>query len=213
MDLFRIYSLKNLLKDRVHWLEVWIRFQSGDQAAFSEIYQEFMDSLFAYGSKITRDRELIKDCIHDVFVELHRLKPDLHHPEYIEFYLYKSFRNAIFHKAKENKRIHSVAIEDMVNFDLQFNIEQDSLDLESNSLRVEKLKSILQTLNPQKRELLFLKFTTGLNYVEIGHVLGLNSDTVKKQVYRTLDQLWEKYGNQLMELMMIFGRKKEVSRL
>lgn len=172
-----------------------------------------MDSLFAYGSKISRDRELVKDCIHDVFIELHRLKPDLHHPEYIEFYLYKSFRNAIFHKTKENKRTQSMALEDMVNFDLQFNIEQDSLDLESNSLRVEKLKRILQTLNPQKRELLFLKFTTGLNYVEIGHLLGQNSDTIKKQVYRTLNQLWEKYGNQLMELMMIFGRKKEVSRL
>lgn len=106
-----------------------------------------------------------------------------------------------------------MAVEEMVDFDLQFTIEQDSLDLESKSLRVEKLKRILQTLNPQKRELLFLKFTTGLNYVEIGHVLGMNADTVKKQVYRTLDQLWAKYGSQLMELMMIFGKRREVSRL
>lgn len=189
---------------------MWIRFQSGDQAAFSEIYQEFIDSLFAYGSKITHDRELVKDCVHDVFVELQRLKPDLHHPEYIEFYLYKSFRNAIFHKTKESKRIHHIAIEDIVDFDLQFNIEQDSLDLESDSLRIEKLKSILQTLNPQKRELLFLKFSTGLNYVEMGHLLGMNADTVKKQVYRTLDHLWDKYGSQLMELLMIFRKKEKV---
>lgn len=202
--------LKNLIKDRVHWLEVWIRFQSGDQAAFSEIYQEFIDSLFAYGTKITHDRELVKDCVHDVFVELQRLKPDLHHPEYIEFYLYKSFRNAIFHKTKENKRTHCMAIEDMVDFDLQFNIEQDSFELESDALRVEKLKRILQTLDPQKRELLFLKFSTGLNYVEMGKLLSLNPDTVKKQVYRTLDQLWDKYGNQLMELLMIFRKRKKV---
>jgi RNA polymerase sigma factor (sigma-70 family) len=93
----------------------------------------------------------------------------------------------------------------MVSFDLQFNIEQDAFDLESDRFRIEKLKTILQTLDPQKRELLFLKFSTGLNYVEIGNLLDLNPDTVKKQVYRTLDHLRGKFGSQLMELLMIWG--------
>ena len=197
--------MKNLIKDRTHWLDVWTRFRSGDQTAFSEIYEEFINSLFAYGSKITRDRELVKDCVQDIFVELQRLQPDLHHPEYIEFYLYKSLRNAIFHKTKEYIRTNSLAIEDMVNFEMHFNIEQDSFDHESDSLRVEKLKQILQTLDPQKRELLFLKFSTGLNYIEIGHLLDMSPDTIKKQVYRTLDRLRVKFGSQLMELLMMWG--------
>jgi len=198
--------LKNTIKDRAHWLEVWIRFRSGDQAAFSEIYEEFIDSLFAYGSKITRDRELVKDCTQDIFIDLQRLQPDLHHPEYIEFYLYKSLKNAILLKLKENQRTNNQAIEEITGFDLQFSVEQDDQDMESDHLRREKLKSILQTLDPQKRELLFLKFSTGLNYVEIGHLLGLNADTVKKQVYRILDNLRGKYGSQLMELLMIWGK-------
>jgi len=197
--------LKNIIKERTHWLEVWIRFRSGDQAAFSEIYEEFIDSLFAYGSKITRDRELVKDCVQDIFVDLQRLQPNLHHPEYIEFYLFKSLKNAILHKAEENKRTNSLPIEEMVGFDLQFQIEQDVIDTESDRIRTAKLNSILQTLDPQKRELLFLKFSTGLNYVEIGQILGANPDTVKKQVYRTLDHLRGKFGSQLMELLMIWG--------
>lgn len=88
--------MKNLIKDRSHWLEVWSLFQSGDQEAFREIYEEFIDVLFAYGSKITHDRELVKDCVQDIFVDLQRLNPNLHHPEYIEFYLFKSLKNAIF---------------------------------------------------------------------------------------------------------------------
>jgi RNA polymerase sigma factor (sigma-70 family) len=198
--------LKKKFKDRVHWLDVWFRFQSGDQAAFSEIYEDFIDSLFAYGCKITHDREMVKDCIQDIFIDLQRLQPNLHHPEYIEFYLYKSLRNAIFHKIKESKRTNSLTMEEMASFDLQFNIEQDIFELESDALRVEKLKQILQTLDPQKRELLFLRFSTDLNYVEIGHLLNMNPDTVKKQVYRTLDHLRGKFGNQLMELLMIFRK-------
>jgi len=196
--------VKNIIEDRTHWLDVWKRFRSGDQSAFSEIYEEFIDPLFAYGSKITRDRELVKDCVQDIFTDLHRLQPDLHHPEYIEFYLFKSLKNAILHKANENKKTDSLPIEETANFDLKFSIEQVDFKLESDQLRLEKLHSILQTLDPQKRELLFLKFSTGLNYVEIGHILNMNPDTAKKQVYRTLDNLRGKYGTQLMELLMIW---------
>ena len=202
--------MKSIIKDRSHWLEVWYRFQSGDQAAFSEIYKEFIDLLFDYGCKITHDPELVKDCIHDVFIDLQRLNPNLHHPEYIEFYLYKSLKNCIFQRFNQNKRIETLPSDEMVLFDLQFYVEQENIDGESDQLRLDKLQSILLTLDPQKRELLFLKFSTGLNYIEIGTLLGLNPDTVKKQVYRTLDHLRSKYGNTLMELLMIWrgGRMK-----
>ena len=199
--------MNSLIKDRTHWLEVWYRFRIGNQAAFGEIYEEFIDSLFAYGSKITRDRELVKDCIQDIFIDLQRLNPNLDHPEYIEFYLFKSLKNAIIHRLKENKRSDNLAVEEMTVFDLKFTIEQDDFDQQSDQLRLEKLKTILQTLDPKKRELLFLKFSTGLSYTEIGQLLGMNSDAVKKQVYRTLDHLRSKYGNQLMELLMIWNKK------
>ena len=196
----------SIIKDRFYWLGIWSRFRSGDQDAFSEIYKEFIDSLFAYGSKITHDHELVKDCIQDIFVDLQRLNPDLYHPEYIEFYLFKSLKNCILHRFKENKKTDILPNEEMVVFDLKFNIEQDGFDLESDRLRVEKLKSILKTLDPKKRELLFLKFNTNLSYVEIGLLLHMNPDTVKKQIYRMLDHLRGKYKTQLMELLMILGK-------
>ena len=198
--------MKNVIIDRSNWTEVWFRFRSGDQAAFGEIYEEFIDSLFAYGCRFTRDRELVKDCVQDIFIDLQRLNPNLHHPESLEFYLFKSLKNAIFQRFKESKKIKSLPIAEMVIFDLHFNIEQDSFEQESDCLRAEKLKQILQTLDHQKRELLFLKFSTGLNYIEIGQLLGINPDTAKKQVYRTLDHLRGKYGSQLMELLMIWGK-------
>ena len=36
---------------------------------FSELYNKYVDILFTYGCKMTSDRELVKDCIHDVFVK------------------------------------------------------------------------------------------------------------------------------------------------
>lgn len=196
-------AVKNINKDRSHWLEVWPRFLGGDKAAFSEIYEEFIDLLFAYGCKITRDHELVKDCIQDVFIELHRLQPVLFHPEYIEFYLIKSLKNAILHKMQKDSKIKNVSLKEMIDFELKFEIEKDIYDLESDRLQAERLKTILQSLDPQKRELLYLRFSTGMNYSDIGQILKINPDTVKKQLYRLLDQIREKHGVQLLEMFMI----------
>lgn len=198
-----------MIKNGTYWLEVWKGYVKGDKAAFSEIYEEYVDSLFAYGCKLTKDREIVKDCIQDIFIDLQRLQPQLHHPEYIEYYLFKSLRNAVFHKIKKESKMQLMSSEEMAEFDMQFNIENDIYDHESDHVRIEKLKKILQTLDSQKRELLFLKFSTTLSYVEIGQLINLNPDNVKKQVYRTLTHLRTKFGAKLQELFMIFSHPKK----
>ena len=53
---------------------IWNRFLAGDNEAFSEVYQKYVQSLFLYGLQFTSDRELVKDSIHDLFVKLYRIK-------------------------------------------------------------------------------------------------------------------------------------------
>jgi DNA-directed RNA polymerase specialized sigma24 family protein len=51
--------------------------------------------------------------------------------------------------------------------------------------------------------MLFLKFSTGLNYAEIGDIVGMSADAVKKQVYRTLDDLRDRFGEKLLSLFAV----------
>ena len=176
----------------------------GDRFAFSEIYEEFADVLFAYGVKITNDRELVKDCIQDLFFNIYRYNIKLQQPEYLEFYLFRSLKNDLIHKVKSKKQQSSLSDENVVLFDLKFLAEQDNHESESEELRIEALQKILQTISPQKREMLFLKFSTGLNYAEIGEIVGMKADAVKKQVYRTLDDLRDRFGDKLLSLLSIF---------
>jgi DNA-directed RNA polymerase specialized sigma24 family protein len=73
--------LKNIIKDGTYWLAVWKGYLKGDEAAFREIYEEYIDPLFAYGCKLTKDREIVKDCIQDIFIDLQRLQPELRYPQ------------------------------------------------------------------------------------------------------------------------------------
>lgn len=190
-------------KDRSQWIDVWRRFRLGDRFAFGEIYEEFADVLFAYGIKITNDRELVKDCIQDLFFNIYRYNIKLQQPEYLEFYLFRSLKNDLIRNVKNKNQQSSLTDENVVLFDLKFLAEQDNHEPESEELRVEALRKILQTISPQKREMLFLKFSTDLNYAEIGEIVGMKADAVKKQVYRTLDDLRDRFGEKLLSLFTI----------
>ena len=196
-----------MVRDRSQWIEVWRRFRLGDRFAFSEIYQEFADVLFSYGCKITNDRELVKDCIQDLFYNIYRYNVKLQRPEYLEFYLFRSLKNDIIRKIKKSSTQTSLTEESTSQFDLKFQVEQDLSDFESDEIRINELRKILQTIDPQKREILFLKFSTGLNYSEIGEIVGMKPDAVKKQVYRTLESIRNRFGDKLLALFSIFFRR------
>ena len=195
-----------MARDRNQWVDVWRRFRLGDRFAFSEIYEEFAEVLFAYGIKITSDRELVKDCIQDLFFNIYRYNIKLQQPEYLEFYLFRSLKNDLIRKLKNKNQQSSLTDENVVLFDLKFLAEQDNHEPEADELRIEALWKILQTISPEKREMLFLKFSTGLNYAEIGEIVGMKADAVKKQVYRTLDDLRDRFGEKLLSLFSILVR-------
>ena len=70
-----------------------LAFQSGDVNAFSRLYDLNINILFNYGCKLTTDRELLKDCIHDVFVKIYTKQAELNHIENFKSYLFISLKN------------------------------------------------------------------------------------------------------------------------
>ena len=58
--------------------------------------------------------------------------------------------------------------------------------------RLHRLAKELQTLAPEKQEVLAQRFFAGLKYKEIASVLGKSEAAIKMMVYRTLDELRER---------------------
>ncbi len=171
---------------------VWLKFTTGDRSSFEELYMEFADHLFAYGSKITTDRELLKDCIQDLFIDLYKYRPKLKNPELLEFYLYKSLKRSIIKRLQKDKHLLSLN-QEFNSFDLIFSIENEGFHDDSPDDHLESLQKALSTLDDKKRELLFLKFNSSLNYNEIGNLLNIKPDTAKKQVYRIIQYLRDNF--------------------
>jgi RNA polymerase sigma factor (sigma-70 family) len=172
---------------------VWLKFTTGDHNSFEEIYTEFVDPLFAYGSKITTDRELLKDCIQDLFIDLYKYRPKLKNPELLEFYLYKSLKRSIIKRLQKDKHLQGFN-QDFNSFQLIFSSENEGFKDDLYDDYLEPLQQALKTLDDKKRELLFLKFNSSLSYNEIGDLLKIKPETAKKQVYRIVQYLRDNFG-------------------
>lgn len=186
------------------WELIWEKFRSGDRRAFETIYNEYVDALFAYGTKMTSYQALVEDAIQDTFLDVYNYGSRLRKPESLEFYLYKTLKRIIIRKLKEKYRF-THPDDFLLQFDLTFPLEET--ELEELAEHTEMFQEELKNMDAKKRELLFLKFNSGLTYKEIGELLDCKPDTVKKQVHRILKFLRGKLGEDFLELFLVFFRK------
>lgn len=192
-------------RNREYWQNVWAHFRDGNTDAFSEIYNEFVDVLFTYGTKISPDRELVKDAIQDLFIDLYRYNNNLRKPESLEFYLFKALKRLLIKRMSKQQRLAGRITSEAV-FSMQFDLEAEMIEEDSQERKMRLLQDMLKALDPQKRELLFLKFNSGLSYQEIGTLMDMNPETAKKQVYRMLSALREKFSERFLELFFFCSK-------
>jgi len=74
---------------------IWDEFRSGNESSFIYIYQNYFDKLYNYGLRITKDEDLVKDAIQDLFIELRKKRSHLGKTDSIKFYLFKCLKRKI----------------------------------------------------------------------------------------------------------------------
>ena len=177
------------------WALEWLKFRKGDRAAFQRIYDFFFDRLYQYGYKLTQQSDLLEDCIQELFLSLYVNRNNLSESVNLEFYLLKALKLTIYGKLRKESRFLDIADVSGFSFRSEFVAETEFGETQ-NDERIEKVKEYLEKLNPKSREILYLKFYTNLDYREIGEVLGIQSASVKKQVYRIMSKMKNVLGNQ-----------------
>jgi DNA-directed RNA polymerase specialized sigma24 family protein len=85
-------------------LELWQQFKMGDEGAFIAIYKIHINLLYNQGAQITFDRESIKDCLQDLFIDLRQRRARLSDTDNIKLYLLKSFRRRLIAYLKKKSK-------------------------------------------------------------------------------------------------------------
>jgi len=175
---------------------LWNDFIKGNEDAFRLIYNSHVQALFKYGCNFTHDEALVKDCIHDVFIDLSKYRPGLSMTNNIRLYLYKSLKRKII-RSLTNGAIFGTLDTEKLPFHYSISVEDELIDNEFEQQRYQQLDKAMLTLSPRQKEAIYLKFVSDLSYEEISKVMKLNYQSARNLVFRGLEKLRESYPKSL----------------
>lgn len=167
----------------------WHKFVDGDNDAFEAVYNLNIDALFAYGMKLHPDRDFVKDCIHDVFLDVFEHRMTLSIPRSVKHYLFMVLKRTMFRKLKKERKRESLSEFEDLSFATEYNVESKTIDKENELYKKKLISQIVKELTSKQQEILYLRFTKGFSYIEISEIIDIDHNSVRKQVYRSIKKL------------------------
>lgn len=161
---------------------------------FSKLYDRHIDGLFAFGSRFMTDREALKDCIQDVFVKLYTRKEGLGTISNVENYLYISLRNRINDEFRRNTKICDSEITDASMQVIAENDEYCREQMEHRQSLSDTVQVFFDKLSPRQRQIINLYYLEHRKYDDICRIMGINYQSVRNLMHRSICRLRECVG-------------------
>jgi RNA polymerase sigma-70 factor (ECF subfamily) len=169
--------------------QLWQQLKSGDKNALEEIFRKESDALCKYGKKFTPDKDLIADCLQDLFVELWRTKETIGLTDNIRKYLFVSFRRKLIKDLNKWNKTQTLDPETDLKNEVTFSVENTWIEKEEMTLKSESLTTAIGKLSSRQQEILYLKFYSEMDYDQIIEIMDLNYQSARNLVTRALDAL------------------------
>lgn len=155
---------------------LWKAFRQGEKKALSMIYQQHFFKLYNYGMKVSPDRELVKDCIQELFVYIWKSRATLSHTSSIKYYLFRSLRRKMVEEIRKTNRI-AASHQRFQEFSFELPHEQKIIAEQLSAEKAEKLLSCLNKLPKRQKEALFLRYYENLSPQEVSSIMGLSIES------------------------------------
>ncbi len=179
-------------------LSVWKSFRKGNKEAFQKIYFDHYRFLYNYCRKFTNDKELVEDILQDLFVTIFIKKDRLNNTDNIRLYLFCSARRSLF-KALNTKHYKTTDLFDQNNPDFHFDegVMPDYGEEEEENRLSKALYRSVNNLGARQKEIIYMKYFSGLNNKEIADVLGVSYQTVRNTLHNALKKIRKEFDGEL----------------
>ena len=184
---------------------LWKKLKEGNKSALEQIYSTYISSLLKYGRKFSKNDQVIEDCIQDLFIELWKNREGIGMTDSIQRYLLVALRRKVIRQLNKSKKWVSDTEPTELDFEVVIAVDQKLIALELSEERAEQVKAAMENLSKRQKEVIYLKYVSGLDYEDIGEIMGLNYQSVRNLVSNALKKL---KGTLLPVVLMILELDK-----
>lgn len=172
--------------------KLWELCLTGDREAFKELYCRFYSLLYNYGSKLVSDKDMVKDCIQDVFIKLIRNYQSFSATSNVKGYLMKTLRNKLYDALEKVRATDDISLyeETFVTDELYPLLSFDETEAD---FRTKHLMEVFSQLSPNQQEIIYLHYVNGLKHEQIAEIMNINYQSSKNLLFRALASLRKLY--------------------
>ena len=178
-------SSKSVNEDMVLWAGIL----EGCEESFALLYQKYFKELYAYGYEVCQKRELVKDCIHDLFVHLWKKRNELKPVANVKYYLLVSVKRRLINNFNKSKKItFKDSILDSYRL-VSLSKEREMIDHQTLETKKYRVTRALNLLTERQQKVLRLKFYDNCNNQEIAQKLSIDINSTYNLVSKALKRL------------------------
>ncbi|HRK54422.1 MAG TPA: sigma-70 family RNA polymerase sigma factor [Cyclobacteriaceae bacterium] len=161
-----------------------------EKVVFLNLYKSLYQDLYRYGYRLSKDKDITKDAIQQMFFELWSKEDRFKSVERIKPYLIKYLHRKILKEISVRNASSSTNAQFFQKTEESYEsilIKNQSEEELSNSI-----KAALKCLTKRQKEIIELRFMNGHTFSEIGEMLGLQHRTLYNLLHGGIKTLREK---------------------
>jgi RNA polymerase sigma-70 factor (ECF subfamily) len=148
-----------------------------DIPSFEEIYERYFDFVWSSARRLGAGETAIDDIVQEIFIVIHVKVRTLQKPESLRSWIYGIARRTVsnYHRATRAREASGIGL--TLHHELELPLPRTPLDLTEQSDRVRLLWSLLDELEPAKREVLILVELEEMTVPEAAEALEIPLNT------------------------------------
>jgi len=195
------------MKKRLAGMEekyLWQDYRAGNILALSNIMQSSYKDLFHWGMRLYGEKEFVKDCIQEVFLNLWKQHSTIGEVENVKGYLMMVLKSHMLRELSNKHQMLQASIDDDYAFAVEFSADLRMIEEENEIYQFRTLEKVLNTLPQRQKELIYLRFYQNLSFEEIAAVMNLGRQSAYNLFQKSLNSL-RKNWPVLALMSLLFG--------
>jgi len=169
---------------------LWLEFKNGDRNSFAIIYLRYCKVLMQTGILICDDKDLVMDCIHDLFVEIWKNRGGLGLPLSVKAYLIRSLQRKLLRQLKKRRSgFCQYQVDAVPDTETVPSIEKKIISEQFRKEQKLDVQKAITVLTRRQQEAVYLRFYANLSYAEIAGKMAISTDSIYNLISKAMGNM------------------------
>lgn len=167
---------------------------------FEALYERYADKVYRKCLSFVKDQAKAEDFTHDIFLKLIVRIGTFKETSKFSTWLFSITYNYCMDQLRLNKKMAEDELTETVD------VAEESEDIEGIEMDAKRLRQVLESISPEERTILLMKYQDDFSIKDIADTFGLTESAVKMRLKRTKEKLKKRYLESALFTLLIISK-------